>query len=246
MRGRIGGGSRVPGRSQKIETFGQVVGGVIHDVNGLLSIAQRSSAKLRELLPDDPEAHDRLHAVETAIKRAAALNRGLLEGRTTGADHPSTDIASRIADLADLLMCAVKDGVELTTAIEPGLPPAEIEPYEVDRIVTNLVRNACDVVVPGGRIEISAATTEVAGENDLELAPGRYLVVGVFDTGPGIAPEHVDQLFAPFFTTKPDGKGTGLGLTSVDWLVRRRAGAVRVLSRPKTSGTLFEVFLRAA
>src|SRR5262249_36835888 len=126
------------------------------------------------------------------------------------------------------------------------LPHAEVEPYEIDRIVTNLVRNACEVVTAGDRIEIRGSTAQIHADNDLELEPGHYVVLGVFDTGPGIAPEHRDRLFAPFFTTKPPGTATGLGLTSVDWLVRRRSGAVRVLSRPDTSGTLFEVFLRAA
>jgi len=191
--------------SRGYETFGQVVGGVIHDVNGLLSIAQRSAGKLRELLPDDPDAHDRLEAIETAVKRATALNRGLLEGRTAGDGKPSTDVAERLVRLAELLAGALKEGVDLTTSIEPALPPAAIEPYELDRIVTNLVRNACDAVTAGGRIEISARAATVEGRNDLELEPGSY-----------------------------------------DWLVRRRAGAVRVMSRPRTSGTLFEVFLHAA
>ena len=80
-------------------------------------------------------------------------------------------------------------------------------------------------------------------DNDLGLAGGNYVAVGVFDTGAGIAPAHLDRLFDPFFTTKPGA--SGLGLASVDWLVRRRGGAVRLTSRPEGGSTLFEVLLPA-
>jgi len=234
------------GGPHEIETFGQVVGGVVHDVNNLLLVALACSAKLQSELEEDSRAQERLRTIRESIARASDLNRRLLRGRSSSAELQPTDVSVALASLADLLSCIVPPGVGFSIDLEPGLPRVAIAQHELDRVVTNLVRNALDVVNCGDRIELRASRTTLTWANSLGIAPGEYVVVGVFDSGPGIAPEHIDRLFAPFFTTKPEGQGTGLGLTSVDWVVRRRGGAVQVTSRPRTGGTLFETFLPAA
>lgn len=234
------------GGPQEIETFGQVVGGVIHDVNNLLHVALACSTKLRSELPDDPVAQERLRTIGDALVRAGALNRKLLCGRSSTSELEPTDLSVALPSIADLLSCIVPAGVGFFVDVEPGLPRAAIAQHELDRIVTNLVRNALDVVGHGDRIELRASRISLTSANSVGVAAGEYVVLGVFDSGAGIAPEHIDRLFAPFFTTKHDGQGTGLGLTSVDWIVRRRGGAVQVTSRPRTGGTLFEAYLPPA
>jgi signal transduction histidine kinase len=230
----------------EIETFGQVVGGVVHDVNNLLHVALACSTKLALELPEDSPAHARLKTINESITRAGDLNRRLLCGRSSPAELQPTDVSVALPSLADLLACIVPTGVVFSIELEPELPRVAIAQHELDRVVTNLVRNALEAVGPGDRIELRASGTTLTSLNSLGVAPGDYIVLGVFDTGPGIAIEHLDRLFAPFFTTKPSGQGSGLGLTSVDWVVRRRGGAVQVTSRPRTGGTLFEAFLPVA
>lgn len=208
------------GGDRGIDTFGQVVGGVVHDVNNLLMIALACATKLVAELPADGGGNASARSIVEAVKRAGA--------------------ASALAELAGF-RCIVPPGVIFHANLEPELPSVAIEQCELDRIVTNLAWNAIDAVSAGDRIELRAHSAQLDPGNELGLTPGAYAVVGVFDSGSGIAPEHLDRLFAPFFTTKLNGSGIGLGLSSVDWLVRRRSGAVRVASRPKTGGTLFEV-----
>jgi signal transduction histidine kinase len=236
----------VPARPHEIETFGQVVGGVVHDVNNLLGVALGCASKLRSELPEDSPAVERLDAITDAVVKAGDLNRRLLRGRTAPPETQTADLTVALPALVDLLGCIVPPGIDVSVEVEAHLPNARIQPYELDRVVTNLVRNALDVVGDGDRIEVRASLTTLPRTNSLGLEPGEYVVLGVFDSGPGIAPEHIERLFAPFFTTKPEGEGLGLGLSSVDWIVRRRGGAVQVTSRPRTGGTLFEAFLPAA
>jgi signal transduction histidine kinase len=157
---------------------------------------------------------------------------------------PELDVGKALEELAALLRTIVPRGVVFELDLGRDLPAAEIEQHELERIVTNLVRNALEVVDDGDTIVVSASRTELEPDNDLGVDAGAYVVVGVFDSGPGVSAEHQGRLFVPFFTTKPEG--LGLGLSSVDWLVRRRGGAVRVTSRPKASGTWFEAFLPVA
>jgi signal transduction histidine kinase len=233
--------SRTP-RIGRIGTFGQLVGGVVQDVNHLLHVVLTAATELSRSLPPGEQAA-LADSIAIAARRAQQLNRDLLEGSIPGTGPPATDVGGAVDQLAGLLRHLVPPGIVFTVTVDPDLPHARVEPFELDRIVTTLVRNSAEEVSEGCRIDVTAMPAALPPVNDLGLAGGDYVAVGVFDTGPGIAPAHLDRLFDPFFTTKPGA--SGLGLASVDWLVRRRGGAVRVTSRPEGGSTLFEVLLPA-
>jgi len=229
-------------RSARIGTFGQLVGGVVHDVNDLLHIVLSAATELGRSLPPGDQAA-LADSIAIAARRAQELNRGLLEGSVPGTGPPATDVGGAVDQLAGLLRHLVPPGVGFTVTVDPDLPRARVEPFELDRIVTTLVRNSAEEVSAGCRIDVTVLPGALQPDNDLGLAGGNYVAVGVFDSGAGIAAAHLDRLFDPFFTTKPGA--SGLGLASVDWLVRRRGGAVRLTSRPEGGSTLFEVLLPA-
>lgn len=215
---------------QKVELLGQLAGGVIHDVNNLLT----PILGLSELLVDDLAAtphHDAVVDIHESALRAQALLRSVLAfSRREVRVNTSCEPSVVLANFAPILRRMVPTDVALTFASDCADCHIAIDGYEFEQLLLNLVLNAKDACIGGGRVEV-ACTSE-----------GGELIVAVRDDGCGIAPELATRVFEPFFTTKAEGRGTGLGLAVVATTVRASDGSVDFESSPGR-GTLFRLRL---
>jgi len=157
-----------------------------------------------------------------------------------------TDLNMVVMDTTELLGRTFIDrNITVKVETEPSLPAVSGDSIHLEQIITNLAMNAMDAMPGGGTLMISTSVIEVGSKASPIrpfLAPGKYVVLTVGDTGTGIAPEVRSRIFEPFFTTKPVGKGTGLGLAMVYGIVKSHQGEVRVKSQPGV-GTTFEIYI---
>jgi PAS domain S-box-containing protein len=233
--------------AQKMEAVGRLAGGVAHDFNNLLTVVTTNVALA---LLDTPAADPRralLAEIDEAAQRAASLTRQLLAfGRRQVLNPRPVDLAALVGDTRRMLSRLLGEDVELELELDPALPPVHADPAQVEQVLVNLVVNARDAMPRGGRITVSSRLAEVPpGGAPGGLAPGRYGVLAVRDTGAGMDPETLGRVFEPFFTTKAEGQGTGLGLSTVYGIARQHGGRVEVESRPGT-GSTFRVWLPVA
>lgn len=230
--------------AQKMESLGQLAGGVAHDFNNLLTaILGHVELALEEVEPDSTLALS-LNQIARAGQRAATLTRQLLAFSRRGAVRPEVlDPRQVLADMELMLRRLLGETITLELRLlGSGYVRADAGHFE--QIIMNLVVNARDAMPHGGRLTIETADRAVgpAGHTPNGPAPGRYVVCTARDTGCGMDADTLDCIFEPFFTTKPPGQGTGLGLATVYGIVRQAGGCVTVASRPG-QGTTFEVFL---
>jgi PAS domain S-box-containing protein len=235
-------------QAQKMEALGRLAGGVAHDFNNLLTaIIANAGLAVLEAPADDPN-RPLLLEIREAARRGAELTRQLLAvSRKQMLEPRPVDLNELLSNLRRLLGRLIEEDVDLRLDLAPGLPPVLADPGQVEQVVMNLAVNARDALERGGAITISTRTAEVGrGEaRPPERPAGRYAVVTVTDNGRGIPPEMLSHLFEPFYTTKPAGQGTGLGLSTVYGIVRQHGGFVEVESAPDR-GTAFQVYLPVA
>ncbi len=233
-------------QAQKMDAMGQLAGGIAHDFNNILTVIDLNHSALADAVA--PAL--RPHAIEIgeATARAAALTRQLLlVSRKQPAHRTRTDLNEVVGSMSRMLRRLVGEHIEFQTEPAPELPAIEADISMLEQVLLNLVVNARDAMIGGGRLLISTAAKSVKQRNHLyglELAPGRYVTLTVEDNGTGIAPEVIPHVFEPFFTTKDVGQGTGLGLSTVFAIVRQHRGAIDVTSRPGI-GSTFIVYLPA-
>lgn len=245
---------RQVGESQRLEGLGQLAGGIAHDFNNLLAVissyasfvhqevaTEAATAKWRKVSQD-------LDELENAADRAAALTRQLLAySRTQQAEPRVLGLNEVIDGLADLLGRTLGGRIELVLDLDPGLGRVLADYGQLEQVLVNLVVNARDAMPDGGRLTIRTADAQV---DDPDLAgapcgrPGRFARLDVRDTGRGMPPAVVSRMFEPFFTTKPSGQGAGLGLATVQGIIRRAGGRLEVSSAPGR-GTTMTVLLPA-
>ena len=236
-------------RAQRMDSIGQLAGGVAHDFNNILTaILGNLEACRMDLTPGDP-MDAALAEAEQAALRAADLTRQLL----TFARHQIVEV--RLVDLngatrdADrMLRRLLGAAVEVRTDLASTLEPVRLGPGQFEQVLVNLAVNARDAMPGGGTITIATCNvtlgaTELA--NIPGLTPGRFVELAVTDTGVGMPKETLDRVFEPFFTTKSLGEGTGLGLAVCYGIVRQAGGEITVTSAPGR-GTSFRVWLPAA
>ena len=235
-------------QAQKMEALGRLAGGVAHDFNNILTaIIANAGMAVLEAPPDDPN-RPLLMEIRDAARRGAELTRQLLAvSRKQVLEPRPVDLNALLANLRRMLGRLIGEDLELRLDLAPGLPPVLADPGQVEQVVMNLAVNARDALERGGAIAISTRAAEVSPREARppERAAGRYAVVTVADTGRGIPPEVLSHLFEPFYTTKPAGQGTGLGLSTVYGIVRQHGGFVEVESAPGR-GTTFRVHLPLA
>ncbi|MBL8959452.1 MAG: response regulator, partial [Gemmatimonadetes bacterium] len=214
----------------KMESIGRLAGGVAHDFNNLLTVIM-SNAALAQVNGNARAAVGReLEEIAGASARAARLTSQLLAfaRRQVVALQP-VDLRSTLPPLMGMLRRLVGERVELVADVAADLPPVHADPGQVDQVITNLVLNARDAMPGGGRIALVASVQHLdaqATPANEEVVPGRYVLIRVTDTGPGIPAAVRDHLFEPFFTTKDRGRGTGLGLATCYGIVRRHGGHI--------------------
>ena len=226
-------------QAQKMETIGQLTGGVAHDFNNLLMAVMGNLDLLRKRMPDDPRLHRLVDGAIQGAERGASLTQRLLAfARQQDLRAVSVDLRALIEGMVDLLQRSLGPRVELRLDIPRGLPPARIDANQLELAILNLAINARDAMPDGGRIYISVAEYQTKGE--VALGPGRYLKLSVADTGSGMPPEILKRAIEPFFSTKQVGKGTGLGLSMVHGLAVQLGGALQLTSTvgKGTSATL--------
>jgi signal transduction histidine kinase/DNA-binding response OmpR family regulator len=226
-------------QAQKMETIGQLTGGVAHDFNNLLMAVMGNLDLLRKRMPDDPRLHRLVEGAMQGAERGASLTQRLLAfARQQDLRAVSVDLRALIEGMVDLLQRSLGPRVELRLDIPRGLPPARIDANQLELAILNLAINARDAMPDGGRIYIAVAEYQTKG--DAVLAPGRYLKLSVADTGTGMSPETLKRAIEPFFSTKQVGKGTGLGLSMVHGLAVQLGGTLQLTSTvgKGTSATL--------
>ncbi len=226
-------------QSQKLETLGRLTGGVAHDFNNLLTVVGNNVHLLRRTDParaDTPQ----LAAIERAVRAGSQLTRQLLAfSRRQVVRVETIRLQERIPEVMVLVRPLLPPGVDVEVDVAPDTAGIEVDGAEFELAILNLVGNARDAMPDGGRVRLSARNATPDESGDL---PGPHVRVDVADTGTGIAPEVVPRLFEPFFSTKPHGEGTGLGLAQVMSLCRSAGGVARIASEPGRGTTVTMLF----
>jgi PAS domain S-box-containing protein len=230
-------------QAQKMEAIGQLTGGVAHDFNNLLMAVIGNLELLRKHLPNDQRAQRLIDGGLQGANRGATLTQRLLAfARRQDLDLAAIDIAGLCRGLSDLLAKSVGPAIELSYDVGNDLPPALVDVNQVELALLNLVVNARDAMPNGGIIKLAA--TDVTHDVGSELAPGRYVVISVTDTGHGMDTQTLSKATEPFFSTKELGKGTGLGLSMIQGLAIQLNGALKLKSE-FGKGTTAELWLPA-
>ncbi len=236
-------------RAGRLERLGVIAGGVAHDLNNLLGPLLNAVDLLR-LRPghDDPEARRLLGAVSSSALRATGLVRQVLDfARGAGNRRELVDVRGLIEEVAGFVRDTCAGEVEVDVEAAADLWRVEGEPGRLHQVFLNLLINAREAMSGGGRVRVEASNVmldEIAVAKEPTARPGAYVVVSVTDGGRGIPSAELSRIFEPFFTTKKAGRGTGLGLPTVQAIVREHRGFVTVRSSAG-SGTEFRVVLPA-
>jgi signal transduction histidine kinase/DNA-binding response OmpR family regulator len=216
-------------QAQKMETIGQLTGGVAHDFNNLLMAVMGNLDLLRKRLPADPRLHRLVDGALQGAERGASLTQRLLAfARQQDLRAVPVDLRALIQGMSNLLERSLGPRVALRLDLPEGLPPARIDANQLELAILNLAINARDAMPDGGAIEIKVS--EYQAKKDSGLQPGTYLRLSVIDTGAGMTPEILKRAIEPFFSSKPLGKGTGLGLSMVHGLVVQLGGTLQLSS----------------
>jgi PAS domain S-box-containing protein len=214
-------------QAQKMETIGQLTGGVAHDFNNLLMAVMGNLDLLRKRVPDDPRLHRLIDGALQGAERGASLTQRLLAfARQQDLKALPVDLRALIHGMIDLLERSLGPRIALRLEIPENLPPARVDANQLELAILNLAINSRDAMLDGGTIEIKVAECRSSGD----LQPGNYLKVSVIDTGKGMSPEILKKAIEPFFSSKPLGKGTGLGLSMVHGLAVQLGGALQLTS----------------
>jgi PAS domain S-box-containing protein len=233
--------------SQKVESIGRLAGGVAHDFNNLLtSVMGFVELAMSSIERSSPEAEYLDGALESA-RRGAALTQHLLAFARRRIVRPEVISLNRVLrGLVPMMRRLVGENIELTLQLAPELGRVQVDVGSIEQVIMNLVLNARDAISPRtGKITIETANAHLDAEycrTRAETVPGDYAVLGVSDTGVGMASEVQARVFEPFFTTKPVGEGTGLGLSICDGIVKQAGGIISVYSEPGR-GSTFRAYL---
>ncbi|MFZ5761464.1 MAG: PAS domain S-box protein [Thermodesulfobacteriota bacterium] len=225
-------------KAHKLESLGVLAGGIAHDFNNLLT-AIIGNLSLTRLQIDDPSLRRQVDAANKAALRAQGLTQQLLTFAKGGAPIKAvTSLADLVREAAEFSLHGAKARYRVESAAD--LWAVEVDPAQMSQVVNNLILNADQAMPGGGTITVTLANRQLDGE--LGLAPGPYVEIRVADQGHGIAPDHLERIFDPYFSTKQ--AGSGLGLASSYSIVKRHGGHISVASRPG-EGAVFTVYLPA-
>jgi PAS domain S-box-containing protein len=237
-------------QAQKMETVGQLVGGVAHDFNNLLMAMQLNLELAGMIAADRPEAAECIGVALKAVDRGAELTKRLLAfSRQQPLEPKVIDANGLVRDMMRLMHRLLQEDIEVRTALRPETWPVEVDPAQLETALVNLVVNARDAMPAGGKLTIETANVTLDpayAERHDDLASGPYVQIAVSDTGTGMPPDVLERAFDPFFTTKEVGKGSGLGLSMVYGFVKQSGGHVALYSEPGQGTTVKLYFPRAA
>jgi signal transduction histidine kinase len=227
---------------QKLESLGQLTGGVAHDFNNLLMVILGNLQLLRKRLPDDPRLMRLVDGAVQGADRGATLTKRMLAfARRQELRPESVDVFRLVQGMEEMLRRTLGPGIQIINAYRADLPPIRVDPNQLELALLNLALNARDAMPLGGQLTIGGALGKGA-EHPRELAEGDYVRLTVEDTGVGMDEPTLKRAAEPFFTTKGAGKGTGLGLSMVHGVAAQSGGLMRVNSK-LDEGTTVELWL---
>jgi PAS domain S-box-containing protein len=228
-------------QAQKMETIGQLTGGVAHDFNNLLAAIQGNLELLRKRMPDDPQLRRFVDGAMQGAQRGASLTSRLLAfARRQDLKAQPVDLHKLLEGMRGLMERAIGPLIEIDFQLAHHLPPAKVDPNQLELAILNLAVNARDAMPEGGRLTITLDLNSGV-ETDSSLN-GQFVRLAVIDTGVGMDAKTLQSAIEPFFSTKELGKGTGLGLSMVHGLAVQLGGAL-ILKSEQGKGTMAALLL---
>jgi len=219
-------------QSQKLEEIGRLAGGIAHDFNNLLAAILGYAERLEDRVAADGDALADVAEIRRAGQRAAQLTRQLLAfSRKQFLSPRLVQLNQEVRDTVRTLQPMIGAGIEIRLSLEDD-PTVRVDPGQLQQVLMNLAINARDAMPRGGAIDISTRTAwrDAGAPGSFPPAAGRYARLTIADTGTGIPPEVLPLIFEPFYTTKPEGLGTGLGLAMAYGIVKQSEGDITVES----------------
>ncbi|MBW7933361.1 MAG: PAS domain S-box protein, partial [Gemmatimonadaceae bacterium] len=233
-------------QAQKMESIGRLAGGVAHDFNNMLVvILGETEMALEQLSPDDPMYADLSEVRRAALHSAEIVAQLLAFARKQPAAPRQINLNETVEQMLQVLRRLIGEDISLEWRPGDGLPPLTLDPTQVDQVLTNLCVNARDAIDDVGRVVIetgSATLDEAFCATRVGSVPGTYVLLSVRDSGVGMSADVKARMFEPYFTTKPAGKGSGLGLATVFGIVEQNHGFIDVESAPGR-GTTVRIYL---
>jgi PAS domain S-box-containing protein len=240
-------------QSQRLESLGQLVGGVAHDFNNLLNVILGYTGFVTERIDQAARGDEDwvttagdMRQINEAAERAARLTHQLLAfGRREVIQPRVLNMNETVTGLEQLLRRTLGEHIDLVCTLNPQLWPIKADPGQLEQVLVNLAVNARDAMPAGGKLTVDTDNTvvdEVYAADRPGLAPGRYVRLRVSDSGVGMPREVLARVFEPFFTTKPKGQGTGLGLATVYGIITQAGGHPQLYSEPGY-GTTFTALM---
>jgi PAS domain S-box-containing protein len=235
-------------QAQKMEAVGTLAGGIAHDFNNILAAVVGYAELVRDATPDRPDLADDLRDLLKAAERGRHLVERILRFSRRGeANRQRVDLGQVLKETTKLLRSTLPATIELRTRVAPDLPQTMADGGAMHQVVMNLATNAAHAMPRGGALEIGLEHLYVGdslSRSRPDFREGPYLLLTVRDTGIGMDRETLGRALEPFFTTKPPGSGSGLGLTMVHGIVRDHAGVLDLESEPG-KGTTVSCYLPA-
>ncbi|MEO7398860.1 MAG: PAS domain S-box protein [Ilumatobacteraceae bacterium] len=236
-------------QTERLESLGQLAGGVAHDFNNLLTVILNYAAFISQSAPEHSPTKSYAGEILASAERAAALTKQLLMyARREPVRRTALDLNAIVADVRELLARTIGEDVKIDVQGATDLPPIDADRGQIEQVLINLSVNARDAMPDGGTFTIETALLEIGADEAGSypgVDPGRYVRLSVIDGGVGMSAEVAARAFDPFFSTKPRGEGTGLGLATVYGIVADTGGAVNVQSQ-EGLGTTVRVFFPAS
>ncbi|PYX49722.1 MAG: hypothetical protein DMG79_07850 [Acidobacteria bacterium] len=234
-------------QAQKMDAIGNLAGGIAHDFNNLLTIITSYAELSLDAVPHDSPLESKIQEILLAARRAAELTRQLLGfSRKQPQALRVADLNQVITRIANTLPRLIGEDIQFTFNRGEGLGAVRVDPLQIEQILMNLASNARDAMPQGGHLRIETSDERLDDAyvqcKKAVIPIGRYALITVSDDGAGIPTEHLPHIFEPFYTTKPSGKGTGLGLATVYGIVKQNKGYIWAYSEA-AMGTVFKIYL---
>jgi PAS domain S-box-containing protein len=233
-------------QAQKMDAIGRLAGGIAHDFNNLLTAINGYSDLTLMTLTRGDQAYENIAEIRKSGERAASLTRQLLAFGSKQLLQPRIlDLDVIITDMNKMLRRLIGEHIELVTNTRPGLGAVKADPGQIEQIIVNLAVNARDAMQEGGTLTIDTSNV-IGAESGMVPAPNRevraWVFIKVSDTGCGMDPVTLSRVFEPFFSTKEQGKGSGLGLSTVYGIVKQSGGHISAESAVGC-GSCFKIYL---
>jgi PAS domain S-box-containing protein len=234
-------------QAMKMEAVGRLAGGVAHDFNNLLTVITGYSELLLQKIGKESPMHGEVEQIQRAGERAALLTRQLLAFSRKQIIEPKVlDLNLLTVDVGKMLVRLIGENIDLKTVPGKNVGKVKVDSGHFEQVLINLAVNARDAMPDGGSLLIETANVELdeayCAQRPYQIAPGRYVMLAVSDTGCGMTGETSKHIFEPFFTTKATGQGTGLGLSMIYGAVKQAGGSIEVYSEVG-KGTTVKIYL---